>query len=182
MNLHVFTHQKNITSDDSHDFFQYLFRHWFGMICGIGFASILAPLWFQIPCFFRNRFLLISGMLFLLIFIKNDSFPFWLLFRTLTVPVPQGVFWDVPWLTLAPFWFPLTVFVPSRLHLGIASRPFRHPHLQSVRRKTATPHQGHVRNLAAGTWSAPGPKAPRACLACDVVPCQQVFFFSRFPP
>ena len=63
--------------------------------------------------------------------------PFWIFFRILTAPVPQGAFWDVPWLDLASFWLPFgspfgflfAFLVPLRFHVGIGKLPFRHPNL-----------------------------------------------------
>ena len=47
------------------------------------------------------------------------TFPFLLLFLTVTALVPQSVFWDVPWLILAPFRLPFQV-------CGIFSNPLLH--------------------------------------------------------
>ena len=56
MNLHVFTHQKIMICDDLCDLFRYLFWHWFLINLDIDFASILAPVWYQIPSLFGDRF------------------------------------------------------------------------------------------------------------------------------
>ena len=56
-NVHVFTHQKNMICDDLRDLFRYLFWHWFLINLDIDFASILAPVWYQIPCLFGDRFI-----------------------------------------------------------------------------------------------------------------------------
>ena len=78
-----------------------------------------------------------------------------LLFPHLFDPVPQGVFWEVPWLILAPFGlyvgrFGYLVFDK----FDIERIPFRRPSVQITCRKTQTPSpknsafQGHVWNIA----------------------------------
>ena len=113
MDLNKFTIQKNmIWGDDFHGLVRYLLWHLFLMSCCIDLGSILASLWHQIPCF--GVIVFVGGVL-VRIFDRfqkktpnlkgTNTF-----FHNVFDPVPQEVFWEVPWFTLASFWFPFASF------------------------------------------------------------------------
>ena len=80
------------------------FWYWLLMSFGIEFDSILAPLRYLISCFFLTICSMILRIVFLFILIpkrfQKASAADLLL---VSDPVPQRMFWGVPWLTLAPF-------------------------------------------------------------------------------
>ena len=99
--------------DDLHDFCSLPVWHWFLMTFGIDFDSILAPLWHQNQwCFIIFSFS--DSILSIFIrkcsqFVPGDA-PFLDTFSHLDPSCSQGVFWDVPWPTLAPFLVPFLSF------------------------------------------------------------------------
>ena len=97
---------ENMISDDSHDLFRFLFWNWFLMSCGIDVASIWAPRWDHIPCFSQSLFLFF-GWYFKLFRKLRWRYS---LFHHYFDHVPQVVFLNIPWLTLASLLFLLIEF------------------------------------------------------------------------
>ena len=124
MNLHFFAYQKIMICDDLCDLFRYLFWHWFLINLDIDFASILAPVWYQVPCLFGDRFTYFCCMFCLSIWKPN---------------LVQGVVWDallfIPfstsfrrfcfWRFLSSLWLPFgSLLVTFWLNVGRSGYPF----------------------------------------------------------
>ena len=133
MTFQVFTHQKNISFNDFHDFCCYLFWHRFWKTLGIDFANLGIKINVFSPSFF-----MIFGMVLLLFFdfyqkwfpcrARGSSF-FGYFFAPRSLLLPKMYFGT----SLGSLWHHfgglLMFLVPFRLHSGIGNLSVRHPNL-----------------------------------------------------
>ena len=121
--LHI---RKNIVFYVLHDLFGFQFWHCFEMSFGIGFGSMLEPLWHKIQCLLVIVFLMICRMVnFLCLYGRRSNKCYIRLplfgfvcdfFRHQSVIV----FWSPLWLNLALCW---SFWVPSLINLNLCYNP-----------------------------------------------------------
>ena len=125
MELHVFTHRKNMSFDDVRDLFRYLFWHWFLIILGIDFDSIVVILLASFSQLFQDRFVHRFGTIFDSKMVPpidplaNHFQSKLKLFATSpSIFLHGGFFWKALgslWLMLVPFWY---LLAPVRHYSG----------------------------------------------------------------